>query len=275
MAIKMRNNTMRPYGYIAWQFRYDEADHDHGEKTFLGRTGNFNGEDVIDIICEQPATARFVARHLYHHFVADEAPVPQWPHVPPRDPPTIELLANAYFESGYNLGAMVRALFLSDAFKRARYARIKSPVELVVGTLRLAGGYDWPTMEVYKANEACNSMGQSLLAPPSVEGWMGGDAWISTGSMIERVNYAAGVIGDQGRPGVRKIVDDITKQGATDSGNLVDRCLEHVTRLDITDATRSSLVDFDSKLAATGADIALRATSMLQLVVSTREYQMG
>ena len=50
MALKMRNNTMRPYGYIAWQYKYDETDHDDGEKTFLGNTGNFNGEDVIDII---------------------------------------------------------------------------------------------------------------------------------------------------------------------------------------------------------------------------------
>ncbi|MCH7971891.1 MAG: DUF1800 domain-containing protein, partial [Chloroflexi bacterium] len=152
MAIKMRNNTMRPYGYIAWQFKYDEADHDDGEKTFLGKTGNFNGEDVIDIICEQPATAGFIARHMYHYFVADELPVPQWPHFPPKDPAAIEVMTDAYFESGYSIKAMLRALFLSDSFKSdaARYARIKSPMELIVGTLRLAGGYQWPSSDVYK-----------------------------------------------------------------------------------------------------------------------------
>ncbi|MCY4579696.1 MAG: DUF1800 family protein, partial [Chloroflexi bacterium] len=62
MSIKMRNNTARPYGYIAWQFNYDEADHDEEEKLFLGERGNFNGEDVVDIICKQEATARFIAR---------------------------------------------------------------------------------------------------------------------------------------------------------------------------------------------------------------------
>ena len=58
MSIKMRNNTARPYGYIAWQFEYDDEDHDHEDKTFLGETGDFNGEDVVDIICRQPATGK-------------------------------------------------------------------------------------------------------------------------------------------------------------------------------------------------------------------------
>ena len=67
-------------------------DHDDGEKTFLGHTGNFNGEDIIRIICGQESTARFISRHLYHFFVADEPPVPAWPYTPPRDPEAIEIL---------------------------------------------------------------------------------------------------------------------------------------------------------------------------------------
>ena len=117
MSIKMRNNTARPYGYIAWQFEYDDEDHDHEDKTFLGETGDFNGEDVVDIICKQPATARFIARHLYHFFVADELPVPQWPHFDPIDPEAIEIMAQAYFDSGYDISAMLRAMFNSDFFK--------------------------------------------------------------------------------------------------------------------------------------------------------------
>ena len=72
MSIKMRNNTARPYGYISWQFEYDDEDHDHSEKTLLGQTGDWNGEDAVDIICRNEATPRFIARHLYHFFVADE-----------------------------------------------------------------------------------------------------------------------------------------------------------------------------------------------------------
>lgn len=61
----------QPYGRYVSRFVYNPADHDNGDKTFLGHTGNFNGEDVIDIICQQPATARFLSRHLYNFFVAD------------------------------------------------------------------------------------------------------------------------------------------------------------------------------------------------------------
>ena len=184
---------MRPYGYIAWQYKYDETDHDDGEKTFLGNTGNFNGEDVIDIIVKQPATAAFISRHLYHYFVADELPVPQWPHFPPKDPTVIDIMSDAYFASGYSIKAMLRALFLSDSFKSqsSRYARIKSPAELIAGTLRLAEAFEWPTNDVYSATAASGFMGQTLLAPPSVEGWMGANDWISTGSMVQRVNLLA------------------------------------------------------------------------------------
>ncbi|MDA1280331.1 MAG: DUF1800 domain-containing protein, partial [Chloroflexi bacterium] len=278
MAMKMRNNTMRPYGYIAWQFKYDESDHDDGEKTFLGQTGNFTGEDVIDIICAQPATATFIARHLYHYFVADELPVPQWPHFPPKDPEAIRVMTDAYFASDYSIKAMLRALFLSDPFKSesARYARIKSPVELTVGTVRLAGGYDWPTGDVYKVTEASGYMGQDLLAPPSVEGWMGGSDWISTGSMVQRVNFASGVIGDTARPGIRKIVDTITSRVGTNptAESLVDACLEQLGRLEVSDETRTDLIDFAGNGdAAVEPDLAVRIISVLQPPVATREYQ--
>ena len=74
-----------PYGRFPWRFEYKEEDHDEGEKTFLGYTGNFNGEDIIDIVVKEPATARFICRHLYNFFVADEVQVPAWTIEPARD----------------------------------------------------------------------------------------------------------------------------------------------------------------------------------------------
>lgn len=82
----------QPYGRYDARFVYNPYDHDDGEKTFLGETGNFNGEDIIDIIVKQPATARFLSCHLYRYFVADEAQVPSWMSTPPRDPETIKML---------------------------------------------------------------------------------------------------------------------------------------------------------------------------------------
>ena len=90
-------------GRFDWFFEYREDDHDDGEKTFLGHTGRFNGDDVIDIICRQPATAQFISRHLYNFFVADEPQVPAWSVTPPRDPEAIETMAAVFTESGYDI----------------------------------------------------------------------------------------------------------------------------------------------------------------------------
>ena len=100
-----------------WEFLYLPQDHDNGEKTFLGHRGNFNGEDIIDIIVEQPATARFVARHLYNFFVADEIQVPSWKDEEPRDPEAVQAIADAFVNSGYDIRETLRFIFNSDFFK--------------------------------------------------------------------------------------------------------------------------------------------------------------
>ena len=108
MELRSSRDSDWPYGRLSWHFEYDAKDHDDGEKEFLGQTGRFNGEDVVDIICRQPATARFISRHLYHFFVADEPPVPQWPYEPPRDPEAIDVLSQAYLDSDYDILSMLR-----------------------------------------------------------------------------------------------------------------------------------------------------------------------
>ena len=90
-----------PLGRFYWNFEYRPEDHDDGEKTFLGNTGNFDGQDIIDIVVNQPATARFLSRHLYNFFVADEPQVPSWNITPLTIPtpstswwqPTMSLMA--------------------------------------------------------------------------------------------------------------------------------------------------------------------------------------
>src|ERR687887_1818400 len=88
---RVARDSVWPYGRLDWQFVYRADDHDDGSKTFLGHTGAFDGDEIIDIICRQSATARFIARHLYNFFVADEPQVPAWPTVPPRDPEAITM----------------------------------------------------------------------------------------------------------------------------------------------------------------------------------------
>ncbi len=287
MSIKMNNNTSRPYGNMTWQFEYDDEDHDHGQKTILGETGDFNGEDVVEIICRQEATPRYIARHLYHYFVADEPPVPQWPHTPPANPDAIDAMTDAYFESDHSIKHMLNALFTSDFFKEEafRYARTKSPAEMVVNTLRLAGRMELPCYETYDAARASSGMGQALLGPPSVEGWQGGSEWINTGTYAERVNFVTRVLGDPARPGVKGIIDRINRAaGAGDisADGLVDACLDVLGPLEVLDSTRANLVDFASTYGrlsfsdeGTAADTEEAVVTLIQLIVSTQEYQMA
>ena len=92
-----------PYGRFPWKFEYRPEDHDDGEKEFLGHKGRFNGEDIIDIIVQQPACGRFICRHLYNFFVADEPQVPAWPIEPPRDQKAIDTLVGAFRDSKFDM----------------------------------------------------------------------------------------------------------------------------------------------------------------------------
>ena len=191
-----------PYGRAAsWEFLYDRTDHDSGDKIFLGQGGRLNGEDIMDIICRQPATSRFLARHLYNFFVADEPPVPQWGNTAPRDPQAIDILIGAYFDSEYDIRSMLRVLFNADFFKKASFAKVKSPTEVVVGAARLTKDFTFPSPNLIDLVRQCAYMGQELYDPPSVEGWHTGQEWIDSGTLVERVNFLSSQLGDYTKPG--------------------------------------------------------------------------
>ena len=161
------------YNRFPWEFKYNPDDHDDGEKVFLGETGNFNGEDIIDIILKHPATPRFIARHLYNFFVADEVQVPSWLDEPPRDPEAIDLLSETLVSSDYNIRETLRVLFNSDFFKDESvwFEKVKSPTELVVGTMRLTQDFKNYRPGFFEIGMEPSIQGQAILNPPSVEGW--------------------------------------------------------------------------------------------------------
>tara|TARA_A100001035_G_scaffold268831_1_gene254223 strand:+ start:1 stop:1272 length:1272 start_codon:yes stop_codon:yes gene_type:complete len=269
MAIKMRNNTARPFGYVAWQFKFDQNDHDFGEKEFLGEKGNFNGEDIVKIICKQKATAKYLARHIYHFFVKDELPVPQWPHEEPVDPDAVNFIMDSYFKNNYNIKETLRDLFKSKYFRNENiyYKRIKSPAELVVNSVRLSGGFEIPSEEVYKATISSGLMGQPLLNPTSVEGWQGGEEWINTGSVIERINFCSDVLGDSKKVLVRKIL----KRNPQKEDLLRISC-EELGYFELHESTEKELIsyinDSEFKIDEEYAGI------LIKLIVSSREFQM-
>ncbi len=282
--MKSMRDSVWPYGRLSFQFEFKPEDHDNGEKTFLGVTGNLNGDDIVDIICKQPAAANFLARHMYSFFVADEPPVPEWPYKPPRDPEAIAALSEVYFKTGYNIKEMLRFLLKSDFFKskEARYKRVKSPAELMASVLRLTGEYDRPKVNFNATNLQTSYMGQWLLNPPSVEGWHWGTEWIDSGALVERVNFASERFGDLQSPGVNKIVDRILENGdgEVSAKQVVERALDELSISSLTPGTKSALDDFAEAQFASDADPSKdsqtpreRVVNILKIVGATPEFQ--
>jgi uncharacterized protein (DUF1800 family) len=272
-----------PYGFYSTTFVYREDDHDDSVKTFLGETGRWNGEDIVNIIVKQPATAHFISRHLYNFFVADEPQVPAWGSTPPQDPSAIAALVQAYHDGGGNVRAMLRVLFNAEFFKQARFRKMKSPVEFVVGTVKLAGTYRFPDPGLLTLPAASAAMGQSLLNPPTVEGWHTGKEWIDGGTLNERVNFAVNELAHETKPGVQTLISRLSAAGQTLAPEAcVDQCLDLVGPLSVSSATRQTLI----KAVASGGALdfgttterqasAERLTRLLQLIVATPEYQFA
>jgi uncharacterized protein (DUF1800 family) len=277
MAMRASKDSIWPYGRIAWHFAYRDWDHDNGDKTFLCETGRFDGEEIIAIIVRQEATAHFISRRLFQFFAADD--------IDAAGEQVIQAMMRSYFDSGYEIRAVLRTLFHSDYFKStALHARVKGPVELLVGALRLAGSYHKPTLGAHQLAYQTFYMGQGLLQPPSVEGWHEGLEWIDSGSLLERINFIAKELSNVSNPGVRAIIDRLAAEdgGTLTPTQLVDQCLDLMGPLTVDDETRAALVAF----AATEGDLHLkerqpgdaseqRIGNLLRMIASTREFQLA
>ena len=272
-----------PHGGYRSRFIYRGDLHDDSEKTFLGHTGRFNGEDIIDIIVQQPATGWFIGRHLYNFFVADEPGVSAWSVQEPRDPEAVGRLQSMFMESDGDLTAVMRELFNSDFFKAARYERVKCPAEWVAGAYRLSGTLGLPEPEMWSLHMQMGAMGQSLMDPPSVEGWHTGKEWIDGGTLMERINFASRLVSDPNAPGVQALTERLAGSGETASpAELVDAALDFAGPLAVSEATKDALLDaaradgdlaFDSDEAR--SESAQRVAQTLRLVIASPEYQFA
>ena len=149
--------------------------HDTGTKTFLGKTGNFDGDDAIDIILEQKATAKFITQKIYKYFVNEEV-----------DDEKATTLAATFYQNNYDLKKLMKEIFLSKWFYDEKNigSRIKSPVELMVGVRRMI------PMELKKPEMQLlfqKVLGQILFYPPNVAGWTGGKNWIDSSALMFRM----------------------------------------------------------------------------------------
>ncbi len=157
-------------------FFFRRGQHDEGKKEFLGKRGNFGGEDIIDIVLEQRQTARFITEKIYRYLVH---------HIP--DPEVLETWSDYFYESGYHITSLLRKIFESDHFYADQHigSRIKSPVEFLVGMMRLFHvHFGAPEGPVYIQK----ILGQILFLPPNISGWPEQRAWIDSSSMMARLS---------------------------------------------------------------------------------------
>jgi len=160
---------------LAGEFVFRKAQHDYGQKTVLGKTGNFNGDDVLDMLLQQKQTAFFIARKVYRYFVNEVV-----------DEDRVEWLANRFYQSNYDIRGLMHDIFSSDWFYDAKNigCKIKSPVELLVG-IRRALPMTIQNEEVQLVLQRL--LGQVLFYPPNVAGWPGGKNWIDSSSLMIRL----------------------------------------------------------------------------------------
>ncbi len=157
-------------------FNKKQKEHDEDEKTFLGKTGNWDGEDIIRFILKQKQTAVFLSTKIYRQFVN-----------PVAEPKRIEAMAELLYSNGYDISGLMKFVLKSDWFYSTENlgCQITSPVELLVGYKRILGIQMKNTNQMLKLQR---TLGQVLFFPPNVAGWPGDRAWIDSSSLLLRLN---------------------------------------------------------------------------------------
>ena len=179
--IKQAARAFTGWHVRADKFWFNERQHDYGSKTIFGRTGKFDGGDIIDLSLEQKACPRFIAFKLLRTFVFDQ---PTEAH--------ITALAARIQEHDFIMRPVMRELFSSRLFfsAEARHAIIKSPLELVLGACRALD----VRANLKEVNRVSGQLGQSIFEPPTVKGWEGGRLWINSASLLQRNNFAMALL---------------------------------------------------------------------------------
>jgi hypothetical protein len=262
-------------------FQFDPRDHDDGPKTILGRTGPWDGADVVRIVLGQPAAARFLVRKLYNTFVSETAPPDA----------LLEPLCVQFRKGDYDLAALLRTILASRHFYSAHAfrRRIKSPVEFVLGAVRAVyqeyreTEADYRPLPVGVLVPRLAAMGQALFAPPNVKGWPGGRAWLNTSTVLERHNFAAALAtgalwpaaGEADPPRALDPARVVRESGATRPEEIIRVLLDLHLPGGVRDEARARLVAFVAEGRPSGAALDRRVREAAHAVLTLPEYQLA
>ncbi|MCG3150540.1 MAG: hypothetical protein PCFJNLEI_04026 [Verrucomicrobiae bacterium] len=262
--------------FTGWTFEgedfvFREGHHDFGRKTFLGETGRFDGEDIIDIILLQPCTAIFMANKLLKYFVTDHPPTEM-----------VEAVAAQLRKTGYKFKPVLQTLFQSQYFYSTEVYRtqIKSPAQLVVGSARLLDiAIDERALAI-----SMRGLGQDLLAPPNVNGWEAGESWINTTTLLLRYNFAGFLLSGQvpaavsqrsrarlnrlGKP-KNQLADLLSPEVVDNPARLVDVLVARLLQTKLDAKARQWLVE-----QAETSRLSDRVVRVAHLIMSMPDYQL-
>lgn len=277
--LKNNNTNKKP------KFRIIAGLHDDGAKEIYGQTANFSGEDVITVVAARRATARFLVNKLFNFFVYPMTESDE-------DKATIEKFADVYMLSNHSIAALMRAIFTSDEFfgERARFALVKSPVEYIVGAIRMLGArYNPGTTQLldFDTPGRAKAMGQELINPPDVSGWKLHLGWLDTATMIERFNFAIYLATN--RPANPSVFgewltsDQLKTYTRPTAAQTVEQFLTVLGPLVVDGGTTQSLADYletDDQgnhvdFAVNDATIDKQVRGLVRLLLSLQEFQLS
>jgi uncharacterized protein (DUF1800 family) len=270
--IKQAARAFTGWAHDGDEYVFRKFDHDDDVKTFFGQKGNFNGDDIIEMILHHQACAKYISGRLFKHFVYEDP-----------EPAILASLGEQLREAKWEMRPLLRTIFTSQAFysDRAIGAQIKSPIQLVVGTIRMLD-VDMPANRALAA--ALNQMGQVPLEPPNVKGWPGGRMWINTSTLFVRYNTAVWLAGGDGqvpmarggKPGKFKMTMGTANVNfAPDSTNsqaqlVVDDWVARLIQRPIDPDKKKVLIE----ALGDRPDDEAAIKKMVQLIVSMPEYQL-
>ncbi|HVW39200.1 MAG TPA: DUF1800 family protein, partial [Pirellulales bacterium] len=243
------------------EFRFNRYQHDDGMKSLLGKSGRFNGDDILKILLEQPATARFLVRKLYHFLVSETAEAPD---------ALIEPLAAGFRAAQYDMTWLLRTMLGSNFFysPHAVRQRVKSPIEFAIGFLHALEG----SANTYALADDLRDLGQAVFFPPNVKGWDGGAAWINSSTLVGRANLVWNLLSDRdGRYHTRLALDRLPAlSGINDPAAISRRVADLLLAAPLPDAVYV-------QLAAVAADNASpnRLARVVQAVATLPEFQLA
>jgi len=251
------------------QFVFRVRDFDSSTKTFFGKTGPFDGDDIIDAIVAQPQCARFIGRKLWTFFVA----------VNPSEE-IVSKIADLLLSNGYDIGATLQAVFTSADFYSPQvvHHQIKGPVQWIVQTTKML---EIPLPDDRVLENSLASLGQVLFAPPNVKGWDGGRAWISASSLLYRYNLATYLLSGKARilgggntkTAVIPLEKIVSAESRTNAAHLLDHLAFRIFNFPVTPKDRANYLSYLTKYPAPYADSTVR--DLMQLMMGTPEFQLN